>query len=202
MNLLKDYELLKSMNLTTRTHSIVFKNGKKRQIYYDKLYDNNKKLIKYQSRFVNNQNALHIFTGELHGGHIGIDVDCKENKLSPLAFFIKTLDILPCTLTCTTPNNGFHFVFKLNDSQRKKLINLNTCQPELFGYDIDVLYNTGRFVMSGKYITNCPILGSYESYYKIIDSSKPAFLPDILFNEIMNKCFKSNSTKSRTETIQ
>lgn len=113
-----------------------------------------------------------------------------------MAFFCKTVDVLPPTLTCTTPNRGYHYVFKLNDLQRKKLINLNSCQPGLFGYDIDVLYNKGRFVMSGKYKANCPFLGPYESHYKIVDPSKPAILPDLIFNEIVDKCLKSNDVKS------
>lgn len=68
MNLRKDYELMNSMNLVVRSHNVKFENNEKKQIHYEKMYDDKKNLIKYQSQFGNNHNALHVFTGELHGG--------------------------------------------------------------------------------------------------------------------------------------
>jgi P4 family phage/plasmid primase-like protien len=197
---LNDFELMKSMDLIVRTHNIILEDNKKQQKYYDKLYDdeNKKKLIKYQSKFNNNHNALHVFTGELHGGYIGIDIDCKNNAFSHAGFCIATLDELPRTLTCTTPNRGFHYLFKLTNDQQKALSNYKTRQAELFGYDIDVLYNTGRFVMSGQYSNYNPIDGHYISRYKIIDTTKPAILPNVIFDEIINKYTKPNSTIKST----
>jgi len=197
--LLNDFELMKSMKLTVRTHNIVLKNNKKCQLYSDKIYDNNKNLIKHHSNFNNQHNALHIFTGELHGGYIGIDIDCKNNKFSYSVFCAETINVLPRTLTCTTPNGGFHYLFKLNNIQQKQLTNYKTQQPELFGYDIDVLYNTGRFVMSGEYTNYDSINGHYTSYYKIVDSSEPAILPDVIFNEIVSKYSKLNNTNKTTK---
>ena len=194
--LLEDFELMKSMGLTIRSHNVSMKNGKKCQIYYDKIYDKNKNPIKYESKFNNTHNALHVFTGELHGGYIGIDIDCKNNKLSNIIFCLKTLNELPCTLKCTTPNGGFHYLFKLNNKQKKVLVDYKSRQPELFGCDIDVLYNTGRFVMSGEYPLG---YNNWNAFYRIIDSSEPAFLPDIIFNEIV-KCSNLNKSKSTIPT--
>ena len=136
----------------------------------------------------NYHNALHIFTGELHGGYIGIDIDNKNNKES-FTGFCKAVNIeggIANTFTCTTPNDGYHYVFKLSQAQQDALTNYKTGQPKLFRYDIDVLYNTGRFVMSGSYYYK-----KKTWKYKIIDYSKPAVLPDIIFAEIMERCISS-----------
>jgi P4 family phage/plasmid primase-like protien len=196
--LLNDFELMRSMGLTVRTHNVALKDNTKRQIYYEKIYDEAKKLIKYQSEFNNSHNALHVFTGELHGGYIGIDVDCKNNVFTHAIFCVATFNELPRTLICTTPNGGFHYLFKLNEDQQKTLSGYKTCQPELFDCDIDVLYNTGRFVMSGEYSNYDSVNGNYKSCYKIIDSTKPAILPNAIFDEIVNKCSKLNNTNKST----
>ena len=76
--ILSDYELLKQMNLAVRTNKITMSENNKCIIFVDKIYDTDKKLIKYESKFNEEHNVLHIFTGELHGGYIGIDIDCKK----------------------------------------------------------------------------------------------------------------------------
>ena len=188
--LLNDYELLKSMDLIVRSHKIIIKNNKKDHIFIDKIYNYNGNPIKHESKFNNYHNAIHVFTGDLHGGYIGIDIDIKCDKngnndsmMAHVAYCKILLDKSIHTLTCITPSGGFHYVYKLNEKQREVLKYYNTKQPRLFDYNIDVLYNTGRFIMSGSYEHNGNI---FE--YKIVDSTKPAILPNIIFNEII-KCF-------------
>ena len=188
--LLKDFEMLKEMNLIVRTFEIIAKGTENINHYIEDIYSDNEKskLIKYDSKYTDGHNALHVFTGELHGGYIGININCKENKKSYVAFCIATINKLPRTLTCTTPNAGFHYLFKLNDTQKNALSDYKVSRAKLFDHDIDVLYNTGRCIMSGQYGNDtgidsiCPL-----SFYNIIDSSKPAILPDIIFNEIIRK---------------
>lgn len=179
------YPQIKSLGLTVRSHKIVVKDNKKCHYYFDKLYDHNRHLIKYHSVLNKYHNAIHVFTGELHGGYIGIDIDNKNNKDSYTGF-CNAVGTVPATLACTTPNNGYHYVFKLSQSQQTALAKYKTGQPKLFGYDIDVLYNTGRFVMSGSYT-----IEETNFEYKIIDYSVPAILPDIIFDEIMKCCSTS-----------
>jgi len=193
-NIQNNFELMKSMNLTVRTHNIVLKDNMEHQTFYDKIYDDNENLIKYQSEFNDNHNALHVFTGELHGGYMGIDIDCKNNKFSHAIFCVATFNELQRTLICTTPNGGFHYLFELNKSQQKILSNYETCQAKLFNCDINISYNAGRFVMSGECSNYDTINGHYTSYYKIIDSTKPTILPNVIFDEIINKSSKLNDT--------
>lgn len=190
----EDYELIKSMGLIVRSHNIVRGEtyDKKKHIFQDKIYSNAKKKlqIKYESKLDITKNALHIMTGELHGGYIGIDIDNKpgKGKTSYAIFMLTCLDELPYTLVCKTPNDGYHYVFKLNNNQKKHLANFKTKEARLFDQDIDVLYNTGRFVMSGSYENYFSGLGKFRSEYVITQKHPPVILPDIIFKEIIRKC--------------
>ena len=104
-----------------------------------------------------------------------------------MVFILEVMDELPKTLRCKTPNRGYHYVFKLNEQQMKILTNYKIRQAKLFDSDIDVLYNAGRFMMSGEIDNYDNALGKYVSMYEIIDYTKPAFLPKIIFDEIIKK---------------
>lgn len=189
----KDFELMNSMGLIVRSHDTIQDKTRDKKAHrflyfmYDKEEPRN--LIKFQSNFNENKNSLHILTGELHGGYIGIDVDNKpgQGKLAHAVFLCACIDELPYTLVCKTPNRGYHYVFKLSDEQRKQLTHYKSKQAKLFDQDIDVLYNAGRFVMSGSYDNNTDGCKSFKSEYVITQKYPPAILPNVIFNEIIRK---------------
>ena len=104
------------------------------------------------------------------------------------------------TLTCTTPNKGYHYVYKLSDEQKEGTKFYNGGQVKLFDLDIDVLYNSGRLVMAGVYGYD-----GKQYIYKIINDKEPIELPEILFDEIIkrrdekNKCEIKNGVKTIKE---
>ena len=87
------------------------------------------------------------------------------------------------TLTCKTPSGGYHYVYKLTPLQRRRFaLWKGSSELKLFDLDIDVLYNTGRFVMYGSYYQDNKIKN-----YRITNYSLPIELPEIVFQEIVNK---------------
>lgn len=190
----KDYDLLTSFNLVTRTNKIIMENEKRKMIPREKFFDSKKRkeLINQTSLFdpIDN-NILVVFTGHAHGDYIGIDIDIKNTNLKmsnhPYKKILKKENQWIDTLSCTTPSGGMHYVYKLTSKQSKILkCMVNDPRLKLFGYDIDVLYNTGRFIMSGFYKDD-----DTTKLYKIIDRVKPAKLPEIVFNEILNNIDKN-----------
>lgn len=157
------YKLLQSMNVPVQTSVIGSKDN---------------------TEYHNTHNALYISTGELHGGYIGLKFDCVKNKSSYIVFCLETINVLPHTLTSTTPELGYHYIFKLNKPQQKCLADYTYGTLDLFGHSVDVIYNNGRMILEGQYEKNCPL--SYPSCYTIVDPTKPAIMPDIIFNEIMD----------------
>ena len=187
----KYWNILTSHGLITRMHKIEIINNKKAHIFLDKFYkyEKNEKteLIKHQSNFHINGNAMYVITGALHGGYIGIDIDVKgesgvnTNNIYNMNLF--AANVINNTLTGTTPSGGYHYVYKLTIKQWKKLAFWKgSSQLKLFDCDIDVLYNLGKFVMYGSYKFN----GEQKSY-EIINTTKPMILPDIVFNEIIKR---------------
>ena len=182
------YDAMVNMGLVVRCHNVIDKKGKKEQCYQDKVYESKNKFIKHKPNFTNLKNCLHVFTGKLHGGYIGIDIDVKgESRFTSLTeFYSKLIDSgrLDHTLTCRTPSGGYHFMYKLSEKQMEVLGDQTfNSQLQLFDCDIDVLYNAGRFVMCGAYTTGKGI----EKRYEITDWSKPTILPKVIFQEIIKK---------------
>jgi hypothetical protein len=191
------FDLMENMGLTVNCHSLSANNNKKIYNYFgmtmiDKLTG---KYIKHKSYYTSLRNCLHILTGELHGGFIGIDVDVKGKSgiFSDLIYrkMLINSEKIERTLTCKTPSGGYHYVYKLNDEQKKALKGYKIKQPKLFDCDIDVLYNSGRFVMSGAYLTD----GKFQKIYRIIDDIEPTILPNIVFQEIISKTNKNKQSK-------
>jgi phage/plasmid-associated DNA primase len=193
------YNSMTEMGMTVRCHTVSSNKDKKVYNYFGEVIKDKSTglYVKFQSYFTSLRNCVHVFTGKLHGGFIGIDIDVKgKSKMySLLHYFEKLMDAgeLQETLTCRTPSGGYHFVYKLTEHQLN-LIGDRTfgSQLELFDCDIDVLYNAGRFAMCGAYDTN-----GVQKQYKITDWSKPAFLSKVVFNEIVKK-IGPNEAKTKT----
>jgi phage/plasmid-associated DNA primase len=196
-----DWKLLTSLGLITRPHKVNVitegnRKGKKEQKYFDKIYEKNENgqkigLIKHKSEFndikVNiNANTLVIFTGSRHGKFIGIDIDVKGKSglLTNAMYLVEVLKECPNnTLTCTTPSGGYHYVYKLSDQQFRRLaLSKFNSELKLFDCDIDVLYNTSRFVMSGVYSFE-----GKQKFYNITNRTAPIQLPDVVYQEILRK---------------
>lgn len=155
----KNYKLLKSMNLPIQT-SVIGSNK-------------------------SNHNAVYVRTGTADGGYIGLKFDCVKNISSYIVFCLETINILPRTLTSTTPKLGYHYIFKLSRLQQKCLSNYTSGTLDLFGHSVDVVYNSRAMIMYGEYDKPCPVFGTETLCYTIVDSSKPAIMPDIIFDEIL-----------------
>lgn len=170
-----NYNLIKSLNIPIQTSVIGSKNNKE---YHN--YD-------VSNAGHNTHNALYISTGESHGGYIGLRF---KNRSSYIVFCLETINILPHTLTSTTPELGYHYMFKLNRSQQKCLSDYSSGTLKLFGHEVDVIYNYGQMIMYGQYNKICPVFGNDTLCYTIVDPVKPAKMPNIIFDEIM-RCANS-----------
>lgn len=184
VDLLKNYNLLISMGLVVKTNIVIFGNTIKHVFDYP-LHDANNKLIKYSSSFIENHNALHVYTGNIHGGFIAIVFDCKNNNLTYLNFCIDYLKLIPRTLSCRTPDNKICLLFRLNDLQQKSFINYDLNSFRLFDSDIGIVYNNERIVMSSVYDTSTNITDICMPYYKLSDITTPVQLPLFIFDEII-----------------
>lgn len=204
-NAYKAYKLMVSMGMITRPHSITINdNGKKVNIFKYELYEwddpkhkkNKLSIYKLPSKFNQYKNGLHIMTGILHGGYIGIDIDVKNISGASTDriynYMLIKSGVINNTLTCVTPSGGYHYVYKLTDQQRLRLMFwTGKSQLELFGCDIDVIFNGGRFVMHGSYMCN-----DQQKSYIITNKSKPMDLPDVVFKEIVSKIPHEAMTKN------
>ena len=141
----KFYDMATEAGMICRCITIVHDpdKNKKRYICKEKFYDKNEKLIQYESHFDKSLNCVQVFTGKLHGGYIGIDLDVKGDNPDTVYEYEKILKKSGSneteTLMCVTPSGGRHYVYKLSKSQRTKLGDKKFgSQLGLFGYDIDV----------------------------------------------------------------
>ncbi len=111
---------------------------------------------------------------------IGIDVD---NKGKTLKKFKKILDNNGGvkTLKIKTMNDGYHYYFKLSKNQYSKLeeMKFKSKNDALYGLHIDVKYDNQVFF--GPSVVKADKIYTY----KILNSSKPATLPDFLFTELV-----------------
>lgn len=174
----KKYDLLKSMKLAVQSSVI----GSKNDVEYHNHSDHNNGSIDP------NHNALYVSTGVAHGGYIGLKFDCVKNRSSYIVFCLETLDILPHTLTSTTPELGYHYLFKLNHTQQQFIHGYSSgCLP-LFGHNVEVMYNAGHMIMCGQYEKPMYILKSPPK--KTLDSqSKQLDIPS-------KQCFSSSPTQT------
>lgn len=189
-NTATSYEMICRCNTIRKN----IKNGKKEHICFEPFYKDKKSktiedIIKYNSSFTSLRNCVQVLTGKLHGGYIGIDVDIKNKTPGAVIVYYDILiesKELEHTLTCITPSGGYHFVYKVSEEQKKILGDEKFgSELELFDCDIDVLYNVGRFTMSGAYI-----IDGKQYIYRTIDDSKPSILPNVVFQEILKKLKK------------
>lgn len=187
----KAYDKMTEMGLIVKMHKITTKGSKKNHIFMDKIYEKEGKTIvalnKHTSNYNTYSNAMCVVTGDLHGGYIGIDIDVKKPKggMTNVKYLLMLMahDVLNDTLTCKTPSGGYHYVYKLTQHQQSRLrFWVGNGEMKLFDSDIDVLYNTGRFVMHGAYMCN-----EEEYTYKITSFAKPMTLPDVVFQEILRR---------------
>lgn len=128
------YDNMTSNGIVVKSNTIYFNtNHKKEYGGYCKVEriksDGTKEIIKYNSEYMaerDNSGCLHIYTGRIHGGFIGIDIDIKGSKNGPLGskgnlsgtnthlFFVNNVGMANLnTLTCVTPNRGYHYVYQL-----------------------------------------------------------------------------------------
>lgn len=170
-----------NMGIKIRMHKIGVIDDNEHHFFLDKIYLGMSDLIKYDSEFKNDANAMCIFTGRLHGGYIGININFGADKfIDANTVYLMTLlchNVLNDTLTCRTPNGGFHYVYKLSD-QMKNLM-FGSFRLKFFGIDIDVVYNADRFVIHGSYLCN-----NLQYSYDITNLVKPMILPNVIYQEI------------------
>lgn len=207
---------MKSLGMIVKSSSILYnmKKDKKEQMFPYSLYkkdedgefrlnsDGERMLIKYSSLYGSirdNHNALHVLTGEKHGGYIGIDIDVKKLSKDGDRQFIKILNDkcglpLNSTFWGKTPSGGLHFIFKCNSQQKNSLRDFSTRQNILFndlGLEIDVLYNGSRFIMEGFFKKK----DGKMIIYQIMNFIEPGFLPTYLFEELMKNINKPEEQK-------
>ena len=224
------YQNMTANGMIVRSNRICFDNNhvKKYEGYCSVIRPVTKEVIKYESDYqpqYDNSGCLHIYTGGLHGGFIGIDIDTKGSKNGPIGSkknlsgnhtYWKFIDKIMTdsnmekirtrayTLTCKTPNGGYHYVYQLSEAQQDIIKDkCHSPQLELFGCDIDVIYNRGRFVMCGAYIEKCQMMDP-EICKKIkseVLKNCTIIHPDVLFEEI-NKIVNPQTLKIVNSEVQ
>ena len=178
-----------NMGMTIRTHKFAVMDGVERHFFSDQIYKNDVvgmgNLIKYNSIFEPNTNAMCVFTGCLHGGFICIDVIDIYKCINANTVYLMMLlcnNIVNNTFTCKT-TYGFRYLYKLTTVQRTKLARLiDSPQIKLFDSDINIIYNAGRVVVHGSYSHD-----DVQFNYEITNLVSPIDLPDVVYNEILDR---------------
>jgi P4 family phage/plasmid primase-like protien len=162
-------------------------------------------------------NVYQVFTGTLHGGLIGIDVDVKDpgNEHSvqrwedEMGSHIKECnkDVSKKdpryeeedpfnTLSCSTPSGGKHYVYFLTKEQQEMLDSVApTFNPKVnmdHFPEVDIVYNLGRFNMIGAIRSYD---GEEELTYEITNDAKPRQIPQYIFNQIYTAVRRQSSSK-------
>lgn len=175
----KFYKMATNCGMICRSKTL--KQNEIEYIFNDDFY-NSKESIKYNSKFDPSVNCVQILTGKLHGGYIGIDIRDK-NSIKKYEKILSKIDENESTLSCSTPNKGRRFIYKLTNKQIKKLGDPQFSNKlGLFDCDINVFYNASRIIMCGSYYCD-----DDKYAYKIIDWSEPVIIPEAVFDEIIFK---------------
>lgn len=151
--------------------------------------------VKLKAKFDSKKNCIMIPTGENYN-LILVDVDNKYDTVDKFNTILRNNNIKIDTFTERTMNNGYHYYFRLNDSQIEefKKINLKSKDGQLFNLNIDIKY-TNQLSFGASFL-------KYEDkIYKteIINHKSPSILPDFIFKEILKI---SNSTNEIQQTKQ
>lgn len=212
------YNLFNKYGLVARSTTLsILMNGKTDHHFVDK-FDK-----KHESNINISHNSLHIYTGKIYGGYIGIDIDYGKHDINILRKKGLEIDeskfdnkpektlygdayneynnrliynnVIPHrTLTCRSPSGGVHYLYKLNDEQME-IIDEMCFAPTLglFNQDIDVLYNKSRFHFAGCYYNQ---ITNSECVYELTDDSEPMELPKFVFDEILTKLISLKSKET------
>ena len=124
-----------------------------------------------------------------------VDVDNKGDTIKEWTKYINEYEINIDTFAVKTINKGYHYYYKLKESQITKLngFNKNTTGNFLGCMHIDLLYSM---------YSNGPSIIEYEDNeykYKIINNSDIAYMPKHLFNDIYNHINKKNDTPDKVK---
>ena len=145
------------------------------------LVNNNNILTKEGVEYMQNYFNQIINTGLIIRSHLLYTKQNSNNKI--YIYQDSVYSDKEKTLSCRTPTGGYHYVFKLTEQQQEILGDEKFgSELQLFDVDIDVLYNTGRFIMCGAYWNNNM---RNQGVYLIKDFCDPVIIPDILFDEIV-----------------
>lgn len=145
------------------------------------------------------KNSSVIYLGKYYNTLIGIDVDNKDNTIEKFNEDISEEE--RNTLTLTTMNDGYHYYYRLTEEQERKLDEINfrhknDCYKDLH---VDIKY-TNQIFFGPSYINPDENIGNNPGkilQYKIINAKEPIILPDLIFEQIIEK-----NTNKKTKNVK
>ena len=151
--------------------------GHLRKDYEDHRKYKNRKVTKYYNQ---RMNATAIPLGAIYN-LIGIDVDNKGDTVQKFLDMKKSNLPNTKTLTVKTMNKGYHFYYRLTDTQAAclKAMKFQAKNDVLFGLKIDVKY-TNQIFFGPSYMQADTV-----RRYWIIGRHEPIILPDWIYDELI-----------------
>lgn len=213
----KDLEILDKYSIVYKTTNLCIKtdaNGKPIRNSSDRVkkqfVDNKRDVFKYKyingnlpvkkTEIKKTNNASCILLGKYYNGLIGIDIDDKGDTMDYYDYLCEENEHDRKTLTVSTPNNGLHEYYYLNEEQQKKLDKFQAKTGHHINgqeYNIDVKYTNQIFFGPA-----CMKDGDGILYkYKIIVDKKPQQIPDFLFNIIYDNYVTHQSNNKKVKRI-
>ena len=189
----KDLKILQKHDIIFRSTSMWLKKNDDGTLFKDNYGRFKKEFKKIEfkdgsiktSIYIKGDNSCIVPTGQLYGNLIGIDIDNKDNTLALYGELCEKNKYDRNTLTIKTINNGFHEYYRLTKTQNDILYNLNSLTGlsiDNKDLHIDVKYNNQ--ILFGPTFIKMSTDDIYS--YSIYKDVEPIFLPDFLFNILVD----------------